>query len=763
VNDISAPRPRQRGLFLKYLTVMMGMVCAVSLASGLIAIWFAYQDHKASLFHIQQEQAQTAATKIGQFVKEIEGHLGWMVQMPYAALNPNERRIDALRLLRQVPAITELAMLDPSGREQLRVSRLALDTVGSGIDRSNEPLFFETKEKMVFYGPVYLARESEPYMTIALAGARHDAGVTIAKVNLKFIWDVVSRIKVGEHGAAYVVNTEGRLIAHPDISLVLRNTDFSVLPQVHAARSGTESLSQEMARDAQGRPLLAAHAIIAPLGWLVLVERPAAEAFGPIYSSLLVTAIVLLGALMLAIVASFIMARKLVMPISILQAGAAQIGAGVLDHRIAIKTGDELEVLGDQFNYMAAQLQESYATLERRVEERTHQLELANLAKSRFLAAASHDLRQPLHAMNLFVAEFRATKNDAERRRIAERIDAAVTAMNRLFNALLDISKLDAGVLAPNLTEFPIEPLLRRVEATFTNAAREKRLRLRLVPSTAWVRSDAILLERILLNLVSNAVRYTRQGGIVMGCRRSGALLRLEVWDSGIGIPEDQQRNVFNEFYRIVESARSEGVGLGLAIVARLCALLDHPIALTSSVGKGSRFSVSVLTVVAGHDLNEATFLIDAITSPLAGKLVVVIDDDTLVLDGMSGLLRSWGCRVVAARSGGEAADRLAEHPASPDLIVSDFFLQSGQTGIEAIALLRAHFRCSIPAFLVSGDVSPDRLRDAEAKNYHLLHKPVEPMTLRAMLNQFLNDRNNAEVAVIHNGCSIANVSGPVL
>ncbi len=741
----------------------MGMVCSVSLASGLIAIWFAYQDHKAALFQIQHEQAQAAAGTIGQFIKEIESQLGWMVQMPYATLAPEARRIDALRLLRQVPAITELAMVDLSGREQLRVSRLALDVIGSGIDRSTEPLVLEAKERQVIYGPVYLLQESEPYMTLVLAGQRHDAGIVIAKVNLKFIWDVVSRIKVGEKGHAYVVNAERRLIAHPDISLVLQNTDTSALPQVLAARSGADPLLQNtIARDVQGREVLAAHAVIAPLGWIVLVERPAEEAFAPVYASLLATGVVLLGALMLSIVASFMLVRKLVNPLHVLHRGAARIGAGALDHRISIESRDELEALGGQFNRMAAQLQESHATLERKVEERTHQLELANLAKSRFLAAASHDLRQPLHAMNLFIGELRATKSQGERDRITGRIDAAVTAMNRLFNALLDISKLDAGVLAPNLSDFAVEPLFRRVEAAFANAAHDKGLRLRIVPTAAWIRSDAILIERILLNLVSNAVRYTPHGGIVVGCRRSEGVLRLEVWDSGIGIAQDQHRNVFNEFYQVAETGSDQGLGLGLAIVARLCALLDHPIALTSAVGGGSRFSVSVPVVAPGRDRDDTTLAGGGIVRPLTGRLVVVIDDDTLVLDGMRGLLQSWGCRVVSARSDGEAVDRLAEHDASPDLIVSDFRLQNDHTGIAAIARLRAHFGSDIPAFLISGDISPDRLRDAKANGYHLLHKPVAPMALRAMLNQFLKGRHSAEaeLAMHHRGATEP-ASGP--
>jgi signal transduction histidine kinase len=208
---------------------------------------------------------------------------------------------------------------------------------------------------------------------------------------------------------------------------------------------------------------------------------------------------------------------------------------------------------------MASRLQESYATLERKVEERTRQLELANLAKSRFLATASHDLRQPLHALGLFVAQLQQTVDAKERGRIVERINAAVAAMNELFNALLDISKLDAGALAPDIRSFPVTRVLRRLETTFAGPAAEKHLSLRFVASDAWVRSDTVLLERILLNLVSNAVRYTQSGGVLVGCRRRGEQLRIEVWDTGVGIPPEQHEIIFGEFYRAGNQRQEQG------------------------------------------------------------------------------------------------------------------------------------------------------------------------------------------------------------
>jgi signal transduction histidine kinase len=374
---VSTRKEIRSRLFFKYVGLFVAVVCVALLINGLLEIWGSYREHKTALIRIQHEQAESAATKISQFIKEIENQVGWTTQLLWSAETIEQRRFDALRLLRQVPAITELAQVDASGKEQLRVSRLAMDVVGSGLDLSKEPKFTEAVKNKVYYGPVYFRRESEPYMTLSLAGTRRDAGVSIAEVNLKLIWDVVSRIKVGERGQAYVVDRRGRLIAHPDISLVLRNTDMTRLAQVQAAQSGNPSAVDDeipTATDIQGRNVLSAFAPVAPLGWTVFVELPVGEAYQPLMASIQRSALVLLAALCLAAVAGIFLARRMVVPIQALRTGAARIGTGDLSQRIVVKTGDELEALADQFNDMAGRLQESYTGLENKVEQRTQQL-----------------------------------------------------------------------------------------------------------------------------------------------------------------------------------------------------------------------------------------------------------------------------------------------------------------------------------------------------------------------------------------------------
>ena len=364
-------------LFLKYVGLLIAVVTLALIANGIFDVWFSFQEQKASLLRIQREQAEATAGKIGQFISEIQNQLGWTTQLPWSASTLDQRRFDALRLLRQVPAITELAEIDSTGHEQLRVSRLAMDVVGSGVDVSKDPAFTEAVAHKIYYGPVYFRRESEPYMTLSLAGTRRDTGVSIAEVNLKLIEDVLSQIKFTGHGRAYVVDAQGRLIAHPDISLVLRNTDMSQLAQVRAARTTVGNASADHvqeAADIQGQPVLTAYAPVSPLNWLLFVETPAAEAYAPLYASIERTGYVLLGALALAFVAGLFLARRMVVPIQALRVGAARLGGGDLSLRINIKTGDEVEALADQFNEMAGRLQESYANLEQKVDVRTRAL-----------------------------------------------------------------------------------------------------------------------------------------------------------------------------------------------------------------------------------------------------------------------------------------------------------------------------------------------------------------------------------------------------
>src|SRR6516225_1287598 len=373
----AAPKvgPRRR-LFAKYAFALVGLVSLVLLVNGLLGVWFSYGEARDAAIRLQREKADAAAQRIGDFIAEIEKQIGWTTATQWASSPIEQRRFDFGRLQRQVPAITELIQLDGQGHEQREVSRLKMDVPSSGADYSADPRFTEALAKKVWFGPVYFRKESEPYMTMAVAQSGRNAGVTVAEVNLKLIWDVITAIKIGKTGYAYVVDDKGRLIAHPDISRVLRNTDLSGLPQVLAARGTPREASEPGAivRNLDGHRVLSASAAIPRLGWLVFVEQPIGEALAPLYTSLLQTGLLLVLGLVVAILAGLLLARRMTGPIRALAAGAARIGSGALDHRITVRTGDELEQLAHRFNTMASDLQSSYADLEKKVDDRTAEL-----------------------------------------------------------------------------------------------------------------------------------------------------------------------------------------------------------------------------------------------------------------------------------------------------------------------------------------------------------------------------------------------------
>jgi signal transduction histidine kinase/CheY-like chemotaxis protein len=361
----------------------------------------------------------------------------------------------------------------------------------------------------------------------------------------------------------------------------------------------------------------------------------------------------------------------------------------------------------------------------------------ANRAKTSFLAAASHDLRQPLHAMALFVSALREKSREAETRPIVEHLAASVDALEGLFDSLLDISKLDAGIVKPEMRDFRLQLVFDRVGLDCASEAEGKGLRLRFVPTRAIVRSDPMLLERITRNLVVNAIRYTGVGGVIVGCRRRGGELCLAVYDSGIGVEPQELERIFREFYQIgnPERDRSKGLGLGLAIVERLSGLLGHRVDVASVPGRGSVFSVSVARGETPLALADPPSAAETPAGNLGGALVVVIDDEEAVREAMREVLQQWDCRPLLASSAEDALEQLASLDSPPRAVIADYRLREEKRGAEAIERIRAACGTDIPGIIITGDTAPDRLREAEASGYHLMHKPVRPVRLRALLN----------------------------
>jgi PAS domain S-box-containing protein len=409
---MSTPQPRGR-LFWKYLVFLLVLVGGVLVASSLVELYFSYAEAQRALVEVAREKAQGAAARIERFVLEIErqvrstthaeaddpavappaGVLGGYREALAAAL-AEQRELAFLRLLRTERAITEIRYLDVGGKEQLRVSRVGLDATGSSKDFANTPAFTAAKSGKTYFSPVYLRNQGEPHMTIAVPSGEYAVEVTVAEVSLRALWDVISRIRVGEAGYAYVVDSADHLVAHPNAALALERRDVATLPQVRAARAGGAGSSPDgepmvIAAGLGGGQVLSAHAAIGNLGWIVLTEQPIAEALAPVQATILRSLVILALGLAASVLASILLARRMVAPIRTLQAGAARIGAGDLGHRIELRTGDELQALGEQFNRSAAQLEESYLGLEEKVEARTREL-AATLAQQ---TAASEILR----------------------------------------------------------------------------------------------------------------------------------------------------------------------------------------------------------------------------------------------------------------------------------------------------------------------------------------------------------------------------------
>jgi signal transduction histidine kinase len=379
-----ARRPWRAPIAAKLAAALIGLVVLVLLVNSAINTWLSYSQAKDAALEVQREKALSAAIRVGEFLGDIETQLGWTTGAEWRHAQPEQRRYDFVRLLRQVPAITELSYLDGEGKEQLKVSRLEPDSIGSAKDFSSDPRFAQAIADKVWFGPVEFRRGSEPYMTIALSHVGKQPGVTVADVNLKLIWDVVNTIHVGEKGYAFIVDGKGRLIAHPDLSLVLRGTDFSALPQVKDAlddKNAAKSMAStsavprvgtaEIATGFDGDSVLTAYSTSPTTHWIVFVQLPLVEALATVYKSLYQTLALLGLGLLLALVVGGLLARRLVAPIRRLQYGAERLGAGDLSQRLDIRTGDEIETLADRFNQMAGSIKESHDTLEAKVETRT--------------------------------------------------------------------------------------------------------------------------------------------------------------------------------------------------------------------------------------------------------------------------------------------------------------------------------------------------------------------------------------------------------
>ena len=591
------------------MLVFVSLVCGMLLASSALQLFFSYQESQTAILRIERAEASRAALRVTQFVDGIHTQVRSILPAPgLGALPHDERRAAYHSLQRRAPEITDMSFIDATGREQLWISRLSLDLERHGADRTHEPAFVETRSGRTYFGPVEFRRGSEPYFRVAVPDGT-GAGVNVADVNLKFILEAITSIKVGSAGHAYVVDSVGQLIAHPDISLVLRKTDLSSQPQFAASlRAGISPEAQAMtASDLGGRGVLTAYEVIPPTGWTVFVEQPLDEAFAPLYASLVRALVLLVIGLAISVGASVVLARRMIVPIEALRATASRIGAGAMDQRIEVRTGDELEDLADEFNRMTGRLRESYETLEQKVLDRTrdlaganHQLREATLAKSRFLANMSHELRTPLNAIigfaDLLLERLPGALTPKQDEYVRDIHDSGKHQLS-LINDIHDLSKVEAGRMELERSEFALHDAARSAVALVREQAVRRSIRLDVsIEPDLIVLADERKVKQVILNLLANAVKFTPGGGRVsLSARRSGDAAEIAVRDTGRGISPDDQARIFEEFAQAKAGAiTQEGTGLGLTLAQRIVALHGGRILVDSEVGRGSTFTFTI-------------------------------------------------------------------------------------------------------------------------------------------------------------------------
>jgi signal transduction histidine kinase len=608
-------RGRRRGRLLRhYFVISVLLIAGGLIASGLLEIYFRYHESREHLSLLQRESAAVAAVKIERFIRDVETAMkaaskGQDIAQGDLASN---YKFELKRLLFLAPAIAEAIALDRYGVKQAQISRFRGISPAVVNDLSTSNAFQQAKQGNSYLGPVYFVRQSEPHMTIALPIEQFKGniiGVLQAEVNLKYVWEVVSEIRPGKAGYAYAVSRSGDLIAHPDISLVLQQRNVAQLDQVKEAFQAIPSVPKSKAvvtHNLQGKKVISSYALIPSLDWAVFIERPVEEAYEPLYASILRTSSLLLIGLGVALLATLLVSRRVVRPLETLRHGVELIRKGDLSARLDLKTGDEIEILADEFNEMAAHLKDAYTGLERKVSERTQALTVANAKleevsqhKSRFLANVNHELRTPVSAIIGYARlVLRATDGQIaplQRENLQDLLNNAERLLN-LIDSLLDFARIEAGKVEVRVEPVNVEEIIHGAASTVEPILDGGSIRLtrEIAPGLPALSTDREKLRQIILNLLDNAAKFTERGEIRISASQQNGSLKLVVSDTGIGIEKEGLNRIFEEFHRgeLLSTKKFRGTGLGLAIVKKFVNLLGGEIAVESEVGKGSSFTV---------------------------------------------------------------------------------------------------------------------------------------------------------------------------
>lgn len=589
------------------------------MGSGLLNLYYTYRDTRQQISRLHQEVANGAAVRIDGFLNNVEEGLRLTAKAHGLATDglTDNFRFEMERLLLVQPAISELVAMDVSGNTRLRVARLNQSAAGAAnspdVPLRQSPAYDQIVQDRTYFGPVAFVRDNEPRLSMAVAMQRFPGqleGMLMARVNLRYVTEVVSEVKVGKTGHAFVVSEVGDLIAHPDVMSVLKRRKLStLLESTGAFRAGAApavARAQEVVNLA-GEKALSSFSVIPSVKWAVFVELPLQEAYEPLYAALLPTSGFMILSMGIALLTSLYLGRRVLRPLEVLRAGVDRIGRGDLNHHLQLRTGDEIEVLADEFNKMTDALKESYAGLEAKVDARTQELRIANerlreldQLKSHFLSNVSHELRTPLAGIGSLVENMldgvTGELNEKQTRYIAG-IKESSDRLGRLINDLLDLSMIESGKIKLVPTQFSLPALVYEVSEALRPVAEAKSVSVAAAPVTGdqLVCADRDKITQVLTNLLGNAVKFTPAGGAIelgVEAQTDANGLCIYVSDTGPGIAREDVERIFDEFYQVhnPRKEKSKGVGLGLAISKKLVEMHGGTIGVTSAIGSGSRF-----------------------------------------------------------------------------------------------------------------------------------------------------------------------------
>lgn len=723
----------------RYCAMLAGFIGVAALAFGAVQAFLVFGDARTHATRLQASELATVGTQLDDSLSAVTSGLERVCRMPWSSslLTAVDQRGELQRLLAQYPAIVELQAVGGNGLETAFVSRVSLDRVAS-LRRAEVPRTMDGATAT--FGEVFLRDQLAPHVRIACREDGVAAGAVIAaEINLEFVSEMVGESARRLDGDAFVVDGGQRLIAHSRPVAIFSAGDAASLGVGSATPGAGPVTSHWIGGWSDGAlvgwmPLKAAP-------WRIAVSQPASLVLAPAVHRVAVTGAV---ALVLAIVSALFaiaLAAHLSEPIRRLRNAVAEAGRGNLAQRIEIRTGDELEDLATEFNAMAAQLQQYTTGLERMVAEKTVELQDAlkvahdaMRAKAVFLAAASHDLRQPLYAISILADALALEDMPPAAASVLEKQRQAIGVLRGLFDNLLDLSRFDAGDVKPAMRAVLLRDVLAPLAAEYEVMCAAKRLAWICELDDARVSTDPQLLRRLVGNLLSNAVRYTEAGSVRLSARREGARVLLEIADTGIGIAPVDQERVFDEFVQLANPSRErdKGVGLGLSIVRRIDQLLATKLTLESAPGSGTRFTLELASTEDVADSTRPRAIAPQATD-LAGLRVWVVEDDALVRGALASQFHAWAVDHAFASNRAEVESLQRKDGAWPDAAILDDMLESGERGLDIARWLALHMPMERIVF-VTGNVDRERLRLLEENGFAVMRKPLAAADLARWL-----------------------------